>query len=67
MMNKIGESNNNTLTENNMSKVLFKEEEILLQLREDRDHINFLRAAPLMAHNFGDLDRVIVQWGMEEE
>jgi hypothetical protein len=43
-----------------------KEENILLQLREDQDHINFLRAAPLMAHNFGDLDRVIVQWKMEE-
>ncbi len=43
-----------------------KEEKILLQLREDRDHINFLRAAPLMAHNFGDLDRVIVQWQMDE-
>ncbi len=43
-----------------------KEESILLQLREDRDHINFLRAAPLMAHNFGDLDRVIVQWEMDE-
>jgi len=43
-----------------------KEENILLQLREDRDHINFLRAAPLMAHNFGDLDRVIVQWQMED-
>jgi hypothetical protein len=36
-------------------------------LREDRDHINFLRAAPLMAHNFGDLDRVMIQWGMNEE
>lgn len=43
-----------------------KEETILLELREDRDHINFLRSAPLMAHNFGDLDRVIVQWGMED-
>jgi hypothetical protein len=43
-----------------------KEEQLLLQLREDRDHINFLRAAPLMAHNFGDLDRVMVQWEMHE-
>ena len=42
-----------------------KEEKILLQLREDRDHINFLRAAPLMAHNFGDLDRVMLQWNMD--
>ncbi|ATH07445.1 hypothetical protein BIY24_05660 [Halobacteriovorax marinus] len=41
-----------------------KEEKLMLQLREDRDHINFLRAAPLMAHNFGDLDRVMVQWEM---
>ena len=44
-----------------------KEEDILAQLREDRDHINFLRAAPLMAHNFGDLDRVMVQWKMDED
>ncbi|MCR9203075.1 MAG: hypothetical protein NXH75_00750 [Halobacteriovoraceae bacterium] len=43
-----------------------KEETILIQLREDRDHINFLRAAPLMAHNFGDLDRVMIQWEMDE-
>lgn len=42
-----------------------KEEQILLQLREDRDHINFLRAAPLMAHNFGDLDRVAICWEMD--
>ncbi len=44
-----------------------KEETLLLQLREDRDHINFLRAAPLMAHNFGDLDRVMIQWNMNIE
>jgi len=42
-----------------------KEENILLKLVEEQDHINFLRAAPLMAHNFGDLDRVIVQWNMD--
>jgi len=29
-MNKIGKSNNNILVENNMSKILFKAEEILL-------------------------------------
>ncbi|OUR96941.1 hypothetical protein A9Q84_11435 [Halobacteriovorax marinus] len=44
-----------------------KEQSLLIQLREDRDHINFLRTAPLMAHNFGDLDRVMVQWNMNEE
>jgi hypothetical protein len=43
-----------------------KEQSLLIQLREDKDHINFLRAAPLMAHNFGDLDRVMVQWQMHE-
>jgi len=41
-----------------------KEEKLLLQLRENRDHINFLRSTALMAHNFGDLDRVIDQWEM---
>jgi len=44
-----------------------KEQDIMTQLREDRDHINFIRSAPLMAHNFGDLDRVMVQWQMNEE
>lgn len=44
-----------------------KEEDLLLKLRQDRDHLNFLRAAPLMAHNFGDLDRVIDQWQMNPE
>ena len=44
-----------------------KEEQILLKLQADRDHINFLRAAPLMAHNFGDLDRVIIQWDMLDD
>lgn len=48
-------------------KEIEKEQNLLLQLRADKDHINFLRAAPLMAHNFGDLDRVMVQWKMNEE
>lgn len=39
-----------------------KEEKLLLELRERRDHVNFLRTCALMAHNFGDLDRVIDQW-----
>ncbi len=43
-----------------------KEEKLLLELRDKRDHINFLRTTALMAHNFGDLDRVIDQWGMSE-
>ncbi len=44
-----------------------KEEKLLLELREKRDHINFLRATALMAHNFGDLDRVIDQWDMPQD
>lgn len=44
-----------------------KEEKLLLELREKRDHINFLRSTALMAHNFGDLDRVIDQWQMPED
>jgi hypothetical protein len=44
-----------------------KEEKLLLELREKRDHVNFLRSTALMAHNFGDLDRVIDQWGMAED
>lgn len=44
-----------------------KEEMLLLNLREKRDHINFLRSTALMAHNFGDLDRVIDQWEMPQD
>ena len=44
-----------------------KEEKLLTELREKRDHINFLRSTALMAHNFGDLDRVIDQWQMTED
>jgi hypothetical protein len=44
-----------------------KEEKLLLELQEKRDHINFLRSTALMAHNFGDLDRVIDQWEMPED
>lgn len=44
-----------------------KEEKLLLELREKRDHVNFLRSTALMAHNFGDLDRVIDQWQMPED
>lgn len=44
-----------------------KEEKLLTELREKRDHINFLRSTALMAHNFGDLDRVIDQWKMSPE
>lgn len=44
-----------------------KEQDILLSLTENKDHKNFLRSCALMAHNFGDLDRVIEQWKMDLE
>lgn len=44
-----------------------KEEKLLTYLRGKKDHVNFLRACALMAHNFGDLDRVIDQWQMRED
>lgn len=44
-----------------------KEESLLLELREKRDHTNYLRSSALMAHNFGDLDRVIDQWEMSDD
>lgn len=44
-----------------------KEEKLLTELREKRDYVNFLRSTALMAHNFGDLDRVIDQWNMPED
>lgn len=54
-----------------MKKVILaevdKEEKLLFFLREKKDHVNFLRATALMAHNFGDLDRVIDQWEMPQD
>jgi hypothetical protein len=44
-----------------------KEEKLLIDLQERRDHINFLRSCALMAHNFGDLDRVIDQWQLSDD
>jgi hypothetical protein len=44
-----------------------KEEKLLLDLQEKRDPINFLRSTALMAHNFGDLDRVIDQWQLSDD
>lgn len=44
-----------------------KEEELLIFLRETEDDINFLRSTALMAHNFGDLDRVMEQWKMDSD
>jgi len=44
-----------------------KEEKLLIELREKRDHVNFLRSTALMAHNFGDLDRVMDQWKMSPD
>lgn len=41
-----------------------KEEAVLTELREKREAVAFLSTTALMAHNFGDLDRVIDQWGM---
>lgn len=43
-----------------------KERELLLELQAERAHIAFIRTTPLIAHNLGDLDRVMVQWNMHE-
>ena len=63
--------NKNMVVANDVADVILaeieKEEKLLLELREKRDHINFLRSTALMAHNFGDLDRVIDQWGMSDD
>ena len=44
-----------------------KEEKLLLQFKKEGDHLNFLRTSALVAHNLGDLDRVIDQWKLEED
>jgi len=45
---------------------IIKERSFLLELKNDRENIAFVKATPLVAHNLGDLDRVIVQWNMQE-
>lgn len=47
-------------------KEIKKEEELMFELREKREHISFIQASPLIAHNFGDLDRVMIAWDMHE-
>ena len=42
------------------------EENLVKKLYQEKDHLAFLTIAPLIAHNFGDLDRVMVQWDMHE-
>jgi hypothetical protein len=42
-----------------------REEKLLQHFKDKKDHINFLRASALMAHNLGDLDRVIDQWELD--
>lgn len=41
-------------------------ETLLTRLFEQKQYINFITAAPLVAHNFGDLDRVMIAWQMHE-
>lgn len=48
-------------------KEIRKEEALLLGLKKNQEHINFIKATPLVAHNFGDLDRVMVAWDMHEK
>lgn len=44
-----------------------KEENLLLKLISKKDHLSFIKACPLIAHNFGDLDRVMVAWDMHDK
>lgn len=44
-----------------------KEQDLLNNLRENRDHLNFLKATALMAHNLGDLDRVFDIWEVDDD
>ena len=42
------------------------EEKILIELFERKNHLGLIKTSPLVAHNFGDLDRVMVAWDMHE-
>lgn len=48
-------------------KEVKKEEKLLQELFKNKEYINFIKATPLIAHNFGDLDRVMVVWDMHEK
>lgn len=45
---------------------LYREADIYVELKKLRDGVSLLKAATLIAHNLGDLDRVIEQWGVPE-
>ncbi len=44
-----------------------REETIYLDFRNRKDGLNLLRAATVIAHNLGDLNRVVDMWEMEDE
>lgn len=46
---------------------LKREAEIFTDLKTARDGLHLLRACTLIAHNLGDLDRVIDQWSLPQE
>lgn len=41
---------------------IFREEKMLKDFFQEQDGVNFLRASSLIAHNLGDLDRILEQW-----
>lgn len=44
-----------------------KESRIYTQLKQAKDGVGALKAATLIAHNLGDLDRVLDQWNVPDE
>ncbi len=48
-------------------KEIERERDVYEDLRRERDGIGVLKAATLIAHNLGDLDRVMEMWGLGEE
>lgn len=44
-----------------------KEERLLLDFQKKRDHLNFLRASALMAHNFSVMNQAMDQWEISPE
>jgi hypothetical protein len=49
-----------------IEKEVKREAEVFLQLRRQKDGVGLLKASTILAHNLGDLDRVINQWELSD-
>jgi len=60
-LEKKNESQKKIIEEMVIAEIL-REQKLLQSFYENEDGINFLKTASLVAHNLGDLDRILEQW-----